>query len=229
MAVILTCHNEEITQDKYLVKGNLRYKILQEGTTYYLVDSASNPLSSLYWQNSCLLWNKAYVLDQAEFDDIQGLHKPKKSGIGTFYAFYPLSMLLSKWVEKVVYNSMGFSHLTNIIISIMLTLSIIGFIKFKSNKWKKEIDSEYTGSKVEYIKVLPKTRWIKGIFIIKYSLMFMVLFIGSIMMLFIMLFGVFSFVFIGTYIILLSILYILKYAYVLPHEYKLSTKEVNEY
>ncbi|MFC7087725.1 hypothetical protein ACFQI5_12450 [Mammaliicoccus vitulinus] len=30
-------------------------------------------------------------------------------------------------------------------------------------------------------------------------------------------------------IILLSILYILKYAYVLPHEYKLSTKEVNEY
>ncbi|HAL10368.1 MAG TPA: hypothetical protein DCO67_10450, partial [Staphylococcus sp.] len=30
--------------------------------------------------------------------------------------------------------------------------------------------------------------------------MFMVLFIGSIMMLFIMLFGVFSFVFIGTYI-----------------------------
>ncbi|PTI31167.1 hypothetical protein BU072_00800 [Mammaliicoccus vitulinus] len=143
VAVILTCNNEEITQDKYLVKGNLRYKILQEGTTYYLVDSASNPLSSLYWKNSCLLWNKAYVLDQAEFDDIQGLHKPKKSGLSTFYAFYPLSMLLSKWVGDVMNYFIWLSPIADIIISIMLTLSIIGFIKFKSNKWKKEMDSEY--------------------------------------------------------------------------------------
>nr|WP_263314527.1 DUF443 family protein [Mammaliicoccus sp. Marseille-Q6498] len=223
----MTCNNEENTQDKYLVKGNLRYKILQEGTTYYFVDSASNPLSPLYWQNSCLLWNKAYVLDQGEFDKIQGLHKPKKSGIGTFYAFYPLTMLLSKWIGDVMNYSIWLSQISNIIVSIMLTLSIIGFIKFKSNKWKKEIDSEYTGSKVKYIKVLPKTRGLKVVFIIKYSLMFMLIFILSIMLLYTTLFDVFNFIFIGTYIILLSALYILKYAYVLPHEYKLSTKEVN--
>lgn len=225
----MTCNNEENTQDKYLVKGNLRYKIIQEGTTYYLVDSVSNPLSSLYWQNSCLLWNKAYVLDQAEFDEIQGLHKPKKSGIGSFFVFYPLTMVLSKWTEKVVNDSMGFSQLTNIIISIMLTLSIIGFIKFKSNKWQKEIDSEYMGSKVKYIKVLPKTRWIKGVFIVKYSLMLLVLFILLFTALYVMLFGVFNFIFIGTYILVLAVLNIFKYAYVLPHEYKLSTKEVSGY
>lgn len=147
-----------------VINKNPKYRIIQYGDSYYLVDLASNWLSYIFPMINWFIPKKCAEISKEEMEQLN-IVKPVKNNAASWSV--GLSICLSVVLRKYVHLlDVQFAQIINVSICIFIILSIILFQIYLN---KKLTITEYQQNKQFKITLIPT---IKNIFIVVFYYLF---------------------------------------------------------